>query len=278
MVKVLDGKKLSQKIKNDLKREIKNLSLKPGLAIVLVGQNPASKIYVKQKSKIGAEIGIKTTIHKLPSSVAEKKLLELINKLNKNKNVHGIIVQLPLPKRINPAKVIKTIDPKKDVDGFHPLNAGNLFLGQKSFVPATPAGIMELLNSYKIKIAGRHSVVVGRSNIVGKPIALLLLEKNATVTICHSQTKNLSQITHQADILISAVGQPNLIKKNMIKKGVVIIDVGINRLGNKKIVGDVDFKNCKSMARAITPVPNGVGPMTIAMLMKNCVEAAKNLK
>ena len=278
MVKVLDGKKLSQKIKNDLKREIKNLSLKPGLAIVLVGQNPASKIYVKQKSKIGAEIGIKTTIHKLPSSVAEKKLLELINKLNKNKNVHGIIVQLPLPKHINPAKVIKTIDPKKDVDGFHPLNAGNLFLGQKSFVPATPAGIMELLNSYKIKIAGRHSVVVGRSNIVGKPIALLLLEKNATVTICHSQTKNLSQITHQADILISAVGQPNLIKKNMIKKGVVIIDVGINRLGNKKIVGDVDFKNCKSMARAITPVPNGVGPMTIAMLMKNCVEAAKNLK
>ncbi len=278
LMKILDGKKTAQKMKNKLRAELKKLNLKPGLAVVLVGNDPASEIYIRHKEKAAREIGINFFLHKLPQKTTEKKLLEVVKKLNKQNKVHGIIVQLPLPKHINSDKVIETVLPTKDVDGFHPINAGNLAQGNKTFVPATAMGILELLDNYKIEIKGKHCVVVGRSNIVGKPVSLLLLERHATITICHSRTKDLGKITKQADILIAAVGRPNLIKKSMIKPGVVIVDVGINRLSNGKIVGDVEFESCRYTAGAISPVPGGAGPMTIASLMKSCLEAAKKFK
>jgi len=276
-MELIDGKKISQLLKDELKLEIKNKNLHPGLAVVLVGDDSASQIYVKHKKKACEYVGIKSFSHILSKDVSEENLLELIEELNKDEKVHGILVQLPMPTHIDEKKILLSVDPEKDVDGFHPLNVGNLMSGKNTFVSCTPAGIIELLDRYKIDLAGKHAVVVGRSNIVGKPVSILLLQRNATVTICHSWTKDLASITRQADILVAAVGKANIISKDMLKPGSVVIDVGMNRLANGKLVGDVDYLNAKEIVRAITPVPGGVGPMTIAMLMKNCVKAAKNL-
>ncbi|MCK5060926.1 bifunctional methylenetetrahydrofolate dehydrogenase/methenyltetrahydrofolate cyclohydrolase FolD [Candidatus Parcubacteria bacterium] len=271
---LLDGEKTAQIIKNELKEEIKKAGLRPGLAVVLVGKNPASRVYVRHKKKACAEVGIKSFSYELPAETTQYELMELIEKLNLNKKIHGILVQLPLPEQINEQKIIQSVDPKKDVDGFHPLNAGRLMLGLPGFRPATPLGIIELIKRYNLDLVGQHAVIVGRSNIVGKPLFQLLLSEHATVTMCHSKTKNLLEITKQADILVAALGQPRFIKKNMVKKGAVIIDVGINRLRSGKLVGDVDFDKVKNITEAITPVPGGVGPMTIAALLINTVEAA----
>lgn len=277
-MRLLDGKKTANKIITELKKEVKILKsnkVTPGLAVIIVGENEASKIYVSRKKKTCLEIGIKSFSFELPGNTKEDELLALIDKLNSRKDIHGILAQLPLPKQINENKILSRIDPKKDVDGFHPVNLGNLMAGRKKFVPATPAGIIELLKRYHIKIVGKHCVVVDRSNIVGKPIALMLLEENGTVTICHSRTNNLKEITRQADILVVAVGKPKMVTADMVKPWATIIDVGINRLDDGKLVGDVDFNAIKNTATAITPVPGGVGPMTIASLMKNCLQAAR---
>ncbi|MCK5211269.1 bifunctional methylenetetrahydrofolate dehydrogenase/methenyltetrahydrofolate cyclohydrolase FolD [Candidatus Parcubacteria bacterium] len=274
MALLLDGKKISQEIKNELKKEIKESKLSPGLAVVLVGENPASVIYTKHKKKACAEVGIKSFSYELPHETTQYELEELIEKLNLDKKIHGILVQLPLPEQINAQKIIASIDPKKDVDGFHPLNVGKLMLGLPGFRSATPLGIIELIKRYNLDLVGQHAVIVGRSNIVGKPLAQLLLQEHATVTICHSKTKNLPEITAQADILVAALGRPQFIKKDMVKKGAVVIDVGMNRLDNGKLVGDVDFDEVKNIVEAITPVPGGVGPMTIAALLMNTVKAA----
>ena len=271
---LLDGKKIAQIIKNELKEEIKKAGLRPGLAVVLVGENPASRVYVRHKKKACAEVGIKSFSYELPAETTQYELMELIEKLNLNKKIHGILVQLPLPEQINEQKIIQSVDPKKDVDGFHPLNAGRLMLGLPGFRPATPLGIIELIKRYNLDLIGQHAVIVGRSNIVGKPLSQLFLNEHATVTMCHSKTKNLLEITAQADILVAALGQPRFIKKNMVKKGAVVIDVGINRLRSGKLVGDVDFDKVKNIAEAITPVPGGVGPMTIAALLMNTAKAA----
>jgi len=272
---ILDGKKIAQTIKNELKEKIKKAGLVPGLAVVLVGDNPASKIYIKHKQKACEEVGIKYFSYELPADTTKYELLELIEKLNNNKKIHGVLVQLPLSEQINEQKIIASIDPKKDVDGFHPLNVGKLMLGLSGFRSATPAGIIELIKRYNLDLVGQHAVIVGRSNIVGKPLAQMLLQEHATVTMCHSKTKNLPEITAQADILVAAIGKAHFIKKNMVKKGAVVIDVGINRLDNGKLTGDVDFDGVKNIVEAITPVPGGVGPMTIAALLMNTVKAAK---
>ena len=241
---------------------------------MIVGDDPASRIYVNSKKKNCEELGIYSEEYALPGETSEKELLELIDKLNKKHDVSGILVQLPLPKHINEENIINAIDPKKDVDAFHPVNVGKIMVGNYDFVPCTPAGVMELIKESGIEIAGKECVVVGRSNIVGKPQAMLLLHQNGTVTICHSKTKNLKEVVKRADIVVAAVGRPKFITADMIKPGAVVIDVGINRLADKKIVGDVDFEECEKVAGAITPVPGGVGPMTIAMLMRNTVKAA----
>ena len=241
---------------------------------MIVGDDPASRIYVNSKKKNCGELGIYSEEYALPGETSEEELLELIDKLNKKHDVSGILVQLPLPKHINEENIINAIDPKKDVDAFHPVNVGKIMVGNYDFVPCTPAGVMELIKESGIEIAGKECVVVGRSNIVGKPQAMLLLHQNGTVTICHSKTKNLKEIVKRADIVVAAVGRPKFITADMIKPGAVVIDVGINRLADKKIVGDVDFEECEKVAGAITPVPGGVGPMTIAMLMRNTVKAA----
>jgi methylenetetrahydrofolate dehydrogenase (NADP+) / methenyltetrahydrofolate cyclohydrolase len=277
---ILDGKKIASEIKEELKSEISQLKEKsviPGLAVILVGSDPASKVYVGSKKKACEEIGIGSQVIELPDNVAQEELLGIVRKLNNNKNIHGILVQLPLPKHIDEEAIIESIDPKKDVDCFHPENVGRLSIGIGKLMPCTPAGIIEILKRYNIEIAGKECVVVGRSNIVGKPMAAMLLNNNGTVTIAHSKTKSLSEATKRADIIISAVGKVGLIKKDMVKKGVVIMDVGMNRLENGKLVGDVDFENVKKIASAITPVPGGVGPMTIAMLMQNTIIAAKQI-
>lgn len=280
---LIDGKKISSDIRNELKEKIAKLKSEdksiPGLVAILVGDDPASKIYVASKSKACEEIGMCSKIELLDANVTENQLLELIDQYNANEDYHGILVQLPLPKHIDENKVIERISPKKDVDGFHPVSVGNLMIGKDTFISCTPAGIQELLKRYDIPTEGRHVVVVGRSNIVGKPIAVIMLQKkkfaNSVVTICHSAASDLSQYTRQADILIAAIGKPNFIKGNMVKDGVVVIDVGINRVdapGSKKgykIVGDVEFESVSSRASYITPVPGGVGPMTIAMLLSN---------
>ena len=271
---LLNGKKTAQIIKNELKEEIKKTSFTPGLAVVLVGENPASRVYVRHKKKACAEVGIKSFSYELPAETTQYELMELIEKLNLNKKIHGILVQLPLPEQINEQKIIQSVDPKKDVDGFHPLNAGRLMLGLPGFRPATPLGIIELIKRYNLDLVGQHAVIVGRSNIVGKPLSQLFLNEHATVTMCHSKTKNLLEITAQADILVAALGQPRFIKKNMVKKGAVVIDVGINRLRSGKLAGDVDFDKVKNITEAITPVPGGVGPMTIAALLMNTAKAA----
>lgn len=277
MAKILSGKEVSKRIKDELKNEnaeLKNKGIHAGLAVVLVGDDPASKVYVNNKKKACEEIGIYSEEHLLPADTAESELLALIDRLNKNPKISGILVQLPLPEGLDEEKVINRIDPKKDVDAFHPINVGKIMIGNYDFVPCTPAGIMELIKESGIDICGRECVVVGRSNIVGKPMSMLLLHANGTVTVCHSRTKNLAEKTKNADILVAAVGIPNFITGDMIKEGAVVIDVGINRLENGKLTGDVDFESAVEKASAITPVPGGVGPMTIAMLMKNTLKAA----
>ncbi len=275
--RVLNGKELATKIKGELKQavdEIKKKDIHPGLAVVIVGNDPASRVYVNSKKKACEEIGIQSFEYALDESIKEEELISLIQKLNKDEKVNGILVQLPLPKHINEEKIILTIDSSKDVDAFHPENIGRLMTGNPQFLPCTPAGVMELIKESGIEIAGKECVIVGRSNIVGKPQSMLLLAEHGTVTVCHSRTKNLEEVIKRADILVAAVGRPEMIKGSSIKPGAVVIDVGINRLENKKLVGDVEYESASQVASAITPVPGGVGPMTIAMLMKNTVRAA----
>ncbi len=292
MATLIDGKKIAQEIKEELKEKINSLKQEgksiPGLVTILVGDSPASQLYVNSKSKSCIEIGMHSKIEKLSSNISDSELLDLIEQYNHDNNYHGILVQLPLPNHINEQKVIESIDFKKDVDGFHPVNVGKLVTGNNSFYPCTPYGIVELLKRYKIPTSGRHVVVVGRSNIVGKPVANILVQKkegaNAIVTVCHSAVKDISQFTKSADILIAAIGKPNFINSGMVKEGVVIIDVGINRIEDTtcskgyRIVGDVDFASVKDKASFITPVPGGVGLMTIAMLLKNTYQAYLNFQ
>lgn len=275
--RVLNGKELATKIKGELKQtveDIKKKNIYPGLAVVIVGNDPASRVYVNSKKKACEEIGIESFEYALDESIDEAELIDLIKRLNEDNKVSGILVQLPLPKHINEEKIILAIDSTKDVDAFHPENVGRLITGNPQFLPCTPAGVMELIHESGIEIAGKECVIVGRSNIVGKPQSMLLLAEHGTVTICHSKTKNLEEVIKRADILVAAVGRPEMIKGSSIKPGAVVIDVGINRLENKKLVGDVEYESCSEVASAITPVPGGVGPMTIAMLMKNTVRAA----
>ena len=279
MTKLIDGKLISAQIKDEVKEEVALLKQKgivPGLAVILVGENSASKVYVNNKKKACEYVGIKSFSYELPEDTSEASLLELIDTLNHDDNVHGILVQLPLPKHMDEQKVILAIDPQKDVDGFHPQSVGALSIGLPGFVSCTPAGVIELLKRSHITIEGKNCVVVGRSNIVGKPVSLLLLKENGTVTICHSKTKNLKEVLQGADIVVAAVGIPHFIKGDMLKDEAVVIDVGINRMENGKLCGDVDFDSCMGKVKAITPVPGGVGPMTIAMLMHNCLIGAKN--
>ena len=276
---IIDGKKVSSHIKDNIAAEVKILKNKtgktPGLAVVLVGDDPASAVYVKNKNKTCKNIGFQSFEHILPENTSEDKLLNLINELNNDDQVNGILVQLPLPSHISSKKILVSINPQKDVDGFHLENVGRLVTGNALFKPCTPAGIIKLLDEYKIAIEGKNAVIIGRSNIVGKPVSFLLLERNATVTICHSRTKDLPSITRSADILIAAIGKPNFVSLDMVKNNAVVIDVGINRLDGK-LVGDVDFASVSKQASLITPVPGGVGPMTIAMLMENTLQAFKN--
>lgn len=278
MANIIDGKQISKDIKEELKAEVASLAAqgrKCCLAVIQVGNDPASSVYVGNKKKACAYVGIESLAYELPEETTEEELLTIIDKLNKDANVHGILCQLPLPKHINEDHVIKAISPKKDVDGFHPQNVGALVIGEKGFVSCTPAGIIQLLKRSNIEMDGKHCVVVGRSNIVGKPMSLLMLRENATVTICHSHTKNLKEICKEADILIVAIGKPQFIDKEYVKDGAVVIDVGIHRDENNKLYGDVKYDEVEPVASYITPVPGGVGPMTIAMLMHNCVEAMK---
>lgn len=277
MAKLLMGKEVSKRIKDELKIEAENLKkqgINPGLAVIIVGEDPASQVYVRNKERACEECGIYSEKYALPEETTQEELLKLIEELNNKNNISGILVQLPVPKHIDEETIINAINPKKDVDAFHPINVGKIMVGNYDFVPCTPAGVMELIDESGIDVCGKECVVVGRSNIVGKPQAMLLLHQNGTVTICHSKTKNLADKTRNADILIAAVGIPNFITGEMIKEGAVVIDVGINRLENKKLCGDVEFESAEKVAGAITPVPGGVGPMTIAMLMKNTIKAA----
>ena len=276
MYQLINGKEVAEKIKLQVKEEIKSLGKDVTLAVVIVGDNPASKVYVNNKKKACKLVGIQSLEYGLPESTSEDELLSLIDRLNNYNYVDGILVQLPLPRHINTDMVIERINPEKDVDGFTAINTGKLWLGQYDIAPCTAIGVIELLDYYNIDIAGKHCVIVGRSNIVGKPVAALMLERNATVTVCHSKTQNLYDITRTADILITAVGKPKFITRDMVKDGAVVIDVGINRDENGKLYGDVDFENVKDKATAITPVPGGGGPMTVAMLVKNTLEAAKS--
>ncbi len=278
MAKLIDGKRISAEIKDELKREVvewKEKGKEAALAVIQVGNDPASSVYVRNKKRACEYIGIGSLNYELPEETTEAELLDLIAELNAKKEVSGILVQLPLPKHMDEDKVIRAIDPAKDVDGFHPQNVGALVIGQKGFVSCTPAGIIELLKRNDIEIDGKHCVVVGRSNIVGKPMALLMLRENATVTVTHSHTTNLKEICKQADILIVAIGKNQFITADYVKEGAVVIDVGIHRDENNKLSGDVKFDEVEPLASAITPVPGGVGPMTIAMLMNNCVETMR---
>lgn len=277
---ILNGKELAQKLRNEMKKEVsqlKNEGLIPHLTVVLVGNHPASKSYVSGKEKAADEVGIASKIINLPEETSEEELLKTIGELNRDPSVHGILIQLPLPNHISEYRIIEAINPQKDVDGFHPLNIGRMMTNQDTLLPCTPYGILTMLNAENIKIEGKHVVIIGRSNIVGKPVGQLLLNENATVTYCHSKTKNLAEFTLKADILIVAVGVPNIINADHIKQDAIVIDVGINRTDEGKLTGDVDFDSAKTKASHITPVPRGVGPMTIAMLLKNTIKAAKGL-
>ncbi len=276
---ILDGKSLSNKIKQTVKEEVKTLqkqTITPGLAVVLVGANPASAAYVNMKSKACKEAGIYSIVHEMPETISQEKILEIIDMMNKNPNIDGILVQLPLPKHIDTTAILEAIDPKKDVDGFHPYNVGRVVAGLDGFVPATPYGVMELLKEYNIDPKSKNVCIVGASNIVGKPMATLLLNANASVDICHIYTDNLKTHTLNADIICVGVGVVNLIKEDMVKDGTIVIDIGINRLDNGKLVGDVDYDAVSQKCSYITPVPGGVGPMTIAMLLQNTIKAARN--
>ncbi|EAH0220152.1 bifunctional methylenetetrahydrofolate dehydrogenase/methenyltetrahydrofolate cyclohydrolase FolD [Listeria monocytogenes] len=280
MGEIIDGKKLAKEIQEKATREVAELvkeGKQPGLAVVLVGDNQASRTYVRNKQKRTEEAGMKSVLIELPENVTEEKLLSVVEELNEDKTIHGILVQLPLPEHISEEKVIDTISFDKDVDGFHPVNVGNLFIGKDSFVPCTPAGIIELIKSTGTQIEGKRAVVIGRSNIVGKPVAQLLLNENATVTIAHSRTKDLPQVAKEADILVVATGLAKFVKKDYIKPGAIVIDVGMDRDENNKLCGDVDFDDVVQEAGFITPVPGGVGPMTITMLLANTLKAAKRI-
>ncbi len=274
-MQLIDGKGIAQGIRADIKQEIALLKIHPGLAAILVGENPASKIYVRNKRKACEEAGIVSSEHALPEGISEADLLSLIEKLNNNPAIHGILVQLPLPKTLNERTILDAVSPEKDIDGFHYMSVGKLVANESGFYPCTPLGVIALLKAAGVKIAGAHAVVVGRSNIVGKPAALLLLHENATVTLCHSKTNNLPQICRQADILVAAIGKAQFVTADMVKQGAVVIDVGINRTEDGKLVGDVDFEAVAEKTSAITPVPGGVGPMTIAMLLANTLQSAK---
>ena len=277
MAKIIDGKVISASVKKRVQDEVTDLKQKGvtvGLAVIIVGEDPASKVYVSNKKKACEALGIISEEYALPESTTNEELLALINELNRKPSINGILCQLPLPKHLDEKLIINSIDPNKDVDAFHPFNVGKIMIGDFHFLPCTPAGVMEMLEYEGIDVAGKNCVVIGRSNIVGKPMNMLLLHKNGTVTVCHSKTKNLAEICKKADILVAAVGRPNFVTADMVKPNAVVIDVGINRVDGK-LCGDVDFENVSKIASAITPVPGGVGPMTIAMLMQNTLTAAK---
>ncbi|HEX3026655.1 MAG TPA: bifunctional methylenetetrahydrofolate dehydrogenase/methenyltetrahydrofolate cyclohydrolase FolD [Clostridia bacterium] len=276
---IINGKEVSAKVKNQITESVRELreqhGVTPGLAVIIVGGNPASRVYVNNKEKDCAETGIHSEEYALDESTSQRDLLQLVDNLNKNPAINGILVQLPLPSHLNEEEVINAISPEKDVDAFHPANVGRIMIGDFDFLPCTPSGIMDMLDDSGIEIAGKECVVVGRSNIVGKPMAMLLLHRNGTVTVCHSRTKNLEEVTRRADILVVAVGKAHFITAGMVKPGAVVIDVGMNRLDNGKLTGDVDFDAVAPIASYITPVPGGVGPMTRATLLKNTLRAAK---
>ncbi len=279
MAQIISGKEVALRVRENIKKEALELfdktEKRPGLAVIIVGEDPASQVYVRNKAKGCEEVGFHSEVYRLAENTQMEELLSLINKLNNDENIHGILCQLPLPKHLDETAVILAIDPNKDVDAFHPVNTGKIMIGNYSFLPCTPAGVMELIASTGVDISGKECVVVGRSNIVGKPQAMLLLQKNGTVTICHSKTKNLKETTKRADILVVAVGRANFITGDMVKEGAIVIDVGINRNEEGKLVGDVHFESAEKVASYITPVPGGVGPMTITMLLKNTLTAAK---
>ena len=281
MAQIISGRECSEKVRGEIMREVAEFNSEhgyvPGLTVIIVGQDPASTVYVRNKKKACLDVGMNSEVIELPEDTSEEELLSYIDKLNEDDSVHGILVQLPLPSHINEESVINRIRPEKDVDAFHPVNVGKVMTGNFSFVPCTPAGVMEMLKFKNIDICGKHCVIIGRSNIVGKPQAMLMLKENATVTVCHSRTKNLSEITKTADILVAAVGRARFVSADMVKEGAVVVDVGINRTDDGKLCGDVDFDAVEPIASYITPVPGGVGPMTITMLLKNTLTAAKNL-
>lgn len=276
---LIDGRAVASRLRARLKEEVKGLQaekgITPGLGVILVGEDPASKVYVGMKEKACKEIGIRSYVYRLPQDTSEEEILRLIDYLNKNPEVNGILVQLPLPGHVSTEKVLESLSPDKDVDGFHPYNVGRLVAGNPSFIPCTPLAIIKLLDEYGIPIEGKEAVVVGRSNIVGKPISLLLLQRNATVTICHSRTRDLPAVIHRAQILVVAVGRARMVKGEWIREGAVVIDVGVNRLEDGSLCGDVDFREASKRASFITPVPGGVGPMTITMLLHNTIQAAR---
>lgn len=278
MAVIIDGKEVAREKREQIKNRVDSLKSQGktvGLAVIIVGENPASRVYVNNKKKACLEVGIESFEYALPENTTEQELKNLVEKLNNDDRVNGILCQLPLPKHINEDAVINTISPKKDVDAFHPQNVGHIMIGDYTFLPCTPAGIMEMLKFYNISVSGKKCVVIGRSNIVGKPMAMLLLKENGTVEICHSRTQNLKEETLSADILVAAVGKANFVTEDMVKQGAVVIDVGMNRDENGKLCGDVDFENVKEKASYITPVPGGVGPMTITMLLENTVRAVE---
>jgi len=279
MAEIIDGKELAKNIRKNLKVEVNKLKengINPKMAVIMVGNDPASSVYVKNKSKACEKVGIEFEEFLFEENIEEEVLLETIEKLNKDDSVHGILLQCPVPKHINTNKALRTISPKKDIDGFNPVNVGNLTIGEDAFISCTPYGVIKMLEAYNIETEGKKAVILGRSNIVGKPMIQCMLNKNATVTVCHSRTKNIEEIVKQADIVIAAIGKPKFVTENMVKEGAVVIDVGINRLDDGTICGDVDYDNLVNKASYITPVPGGVGPMTIAMLLNNVVKAAKN--
>lgn len=274
----IDGKEVSASVRNDITEKVTELSAKgvtPGLAVIIVGNDPASRVYVNNKKKGCEQTGMNSFEYALPEETTTDELIALIEKLNGEKDVHGILCQLPVPEHIDEEKVLNAISPDKDVDAFHPVNCGKVMTGDYTFAPCTPAGMVEMLKYYNIPIAGKHCVIIGRSNIVGKPMAMLMLKENATVTVCHSRTQNLAEITKQADILVAAVGRPKFVTPDMVKDGAVVLDVGINRMEDGKLCGDVDFDSVCEKTSYITPVPGGVGPMTITMLLKNTLAAAE---
>lgn len=278
MAIIIDGKKVSAQLKEQVRIETEELvkkGIKPGLAVIIVGDDPASRVYVNNKKKACEKVGFLSKEFALPATTTQEELLALVNELNEDKEINGILCQLPLPKGLDEKAVIEAISPLKDVDAFHASNVGKIMIGDYDFLPCTPAGVMEMLHSYNIPVEGKECVVIGRSNIVGKPMAMLLLHENGTVTITHSRTKNLKEVTKRADILVAAIGKPKFVTADMVKEGAVVIDVGMDRDKNGKLCGDVDFENVKEKCSAITPVPGGVGPMTIAVLMKNTLKACK---